>query len=99
MHHFALVVALLTLNDILRADSALRKIDVSCFQSDQRSAISFSSTELCRRTLLLVDSEDDDDLVPAHTDELLDRSDTSPRELGEQNHSFDVVIFKLLGGG
>ena len=52
-----------------------------------------------RRTLLLVDSKHDDDLIPAHTDELLDRSDTSPRELGEQNHSFDVVIFKLLGGG
>ena len=48
------------------------------------------------RTLLLVYPEDDNDLVPAHTDELLDRSDTSPRELGKENHALDVVIFKLL---
>ena len=53
----------------------------------------------CGRTLLLVYPQNDNDLILAYTDELLDRSDTSPRELGEQNHSFDVVIFKLLGGG
>ena len=52
-----------------------------------------------KRTLLLVYTEDDDDFVPADTDEFLDRSDTSPRELREQDHSLDVVVFKLLVGG
>ena len=52
---------------------------------------------ILERTLLLVDTEDDDDLVPAHTDELLDRSDTSPRELRQKDHALCVVIFKLLG--
>ena len=52
-----------------------------------------------KRTLLLVHSEDDDDLVAPDTDEFLDRSDTSPRELREQDHSLDVVVFKLLVRG
>ena len=50
----------------------------------------------CGRTLLLVYPQNDNDLIPAYTDELLDRSDTSPRELREQDHSLNVVIFKLL---
>ena len=49
------------------------------------------------RTLLLVDTEDDDDFIAADTDELLDRSDTSPGELRQEDHSLDVVIFELLG--
>ena len=52
-----------------------------------------------KRTLLLVYTEDDDDFVPADTDEFLDRSDTSPRELREQDHPLDVVVFKLLVRG
>ena len=51
------------------------------------------------RTLLLVYTEDDDDFVPADTNEFLDRSDTSPRELREQDHPLDVVVFKLLVSG
>ena len=49
------------------------------------------------RTLFLVHTEDDDDFIAADTDELLDRSDTSPRKLREQDHTLDVVIFELLG--
>ena len=50
----------------------------------------------CGRTLLLVYPQNDNDLIPADTDELLDRSDTSPRELGEEDHALDVVVFELL---
>ena len=46
-------------------------------------------------TLFLVYTEDDDDLIAAHTDELLDRSDTSPRELGQENHSLDSIVLEL----
>ena len=48
-----------------------------------------------KRTLLLVYTEDDDDLIAAHTDELLYRSDTSPGELGQKNHSLDAIILQL----
>lgn len=47
------------------------------------------------RTLLLVDTEDDDDLVPADPDELLDAPDAAARELREQNHALDIVILEL----
>ena len=50
-------------------------------------------------TFLFVHTKDDDDFVPAYTDEFLDRSDTSPRELREQGHALDVVIFRLLVRG
>ena len=47
------------------------------------------------RTLLLVDTEDDDDFIAADTDELLDRSDTSPRELGQEDHALNVIVLQL----
>ena len=48
-----------------------------------------------RRTLLLVDTEDDDDFVAADADEFLDGADAPPRELGEQDHALDVVVLEL----
>lgn len=48
------------------------------------------------RTLLLVHTEDDNYFVAADTDELLDRSDTSPGELGKEDHALNVVILELL---
>lgn len=41
--------------------------------------------------LVLVDTQHDDHLVTADTDELLDGADTSTRQLGEQDHTVDVV--------
>ena len=49
----------------------------------------------CGRTLLLVYPQYHHDLVPAYSDKLLDRPDTSPRKLGEQDHSLDIVILEL----
>ena len=42
-------------------------------------------------TFLFVHTEDDDDFVPADTDELLDTSDTSSRKFGKEDHAVDVV--------
>ena len=44
--------------------------------------------------LLLVDSQDDDNLVPADADQLLDTSDASSRQLAEQDHAVDVVVLE-----
>ena len=46
--------------------------------------------------LLLVDTEHDDDLVATDTDELLDTTNTSARQFGEQDHAVDVVILEEL---
>ena len=47
-------------------------------------------------TFFLVHAQDDDDLVPADSDQLLDRSDTTTGEFREQDHSFDVVVLELM---
>jgi hypothetical protein len=47
------------------------------------------------RTLLLVHTQHDNDLVTTDTDKLLDRPDASSRELGEQDHTLDVVVLEL----
>ena len=46
-------------------------------------------------TFLFVHTEDDDDFVPAYTDEFLDRSNTSTREFREEDHSLNVIVFQL----
>jgi hypothetical protein len=46
-------------------------------------------------TLLLVHTEHDDNLIPPNANELLNRPDSSPRKLREQDHSFNVVILEL----
>ena len=48
-----------------------------------------------RPTFLLVYTHHHDDFIPAHPDELLDGSDTSPREFREEDHPFDIVVFQL----
>lgn len=47
------------------------------------------------RTFFAVHTEYDDDFVSAHTNKFLDGAYASSRELGEQDHAFDVVVFKL----
>lgn len=42
-------------------------------------------------TLVLVHTQHDHDFVAANTDKLLDRTDTSSRQFGEQDHAVDVV--------
>jgi hypothetical protein len=47
------------------------------------------------RTFFLVDTENDDDLVPADPDEFLDRPDAASGEFGEEDHALDVIVFEL----
>ena len=47
-------------------------------------------------TLLLVDSQDNNDLIATDSDQLLDRSDTSSGKLREQDHSVDIVVLQKL---
>lgn len=56
----------------------------------------FSVFDLGFLTLLLVDTEHNNDLVASNTDELLDGTDTSPRKFGKQDHSVDVVVLEQL---
>ena len=49
-----------------------------------------------QRTLLLVHTEDNHDLVAPDADELLDTPDTTARELGEEDHAVDVVVLEEL---
>ena len=46
-------------------------------------------------TLLLVHTKHYHNLIPSHTNKFLNRTNTSSGQLGEQNHSLDVVIFEL----
>lgn len=50
-------------------------------------------------TFLLVNSEDNDDLIAPNSDELLDTSDTSSGQFGEEDHAIDVVVFEELHVG
>lgn len=47
-------------------------------------------------TLLLVDSQHNDDLVSSDTDEFLNGSDTSSGQFAEQDHAVDVIVFEQL---
>ena len=47
-------------------------------------------------TLLLVDSQNNDNLISSDADQLLDTSDTSSGQFAEQDHAVDVVVFKQL---
>lgn len=47
-------------------------------------------------TLLLVDTEDNDNLVTSDTNELLDTANTSAGKFGQQDHSVDVIVFEKL---
>jgi hypothetical protein len=49
--------------------------------------------------LLLVDTQHYHNLVAAHTNELLDGTDTSAGKFGEQNHAVDVVVLQQLDVG
>jgi hypothetical protein len=48
------------------------------------------------RTFLLVHTQHNDNLVTPNADELLDTTDTTSREFGEQDHAIDVVVFEEL---
>lgn len=47
-------------------------------------------------TLLLVDSQYDDDLVSSDTDKFLDGTNTSSGKFAEQDHAVDVVVLEQL---
>lgn len=47
-------------------------------------------------TLLFIDTQHDDYLIAPNTDKLLNATNTSSREFGEQNHAVDVVVFEQL---
>lgn len=99
MYHLALVVTLLTLDDILGGDTTLREIDVTCSQKPSSAPLNTYQPRRearARHTLLLVDTEDDHDLVAPHADELLDTADTSSGQLGEENHAVDVIVLEEL---
>jgi hypothetical protein len=49
-----------------------------------------------RRTLLFVDSENDDDLVAPNANKLLDGADAAAGELGEEDHALDAVVLEQL---
>jgi hypothetical protein len=49
--------------------------------------------------LLFVHAQNDNDFVATHADELLDRTNTSPGQLGKQDHAIDVVVFEELNVG
>lgn len=46
-------------------------------------------------TFFFIHTKNDNDFVPSYSDEFLNRSDTSSRELREQDHSLDVIILQL----
>lgn len=50
-------------------------------------------------TLLLVDAENDDDLVAANTNQLLDGTNTASGKLREEDHAVDVVVLQKLDIG
>ena len=45
-------------------------------------------------TFLLVYSQYNNNLVPANANEFVDASDSSPLQLAQEDHPFDVVVFK-----
>lgn len=50
-------------------------------------------------TFLFINPQHDNNLVPSNTDKLLDGPDTSPGQLGEQDHAVDVVVLEELDVG
>lgn len=44
--------------------------------------------------LLLVDTEDHDGLLAPDLDEAADAADSTTRELGEEDHALDIVVFE-----
>lgn len=45
-------------------------------------------------TFILIYSQYDDNFITTNTNQLVDRSNSSARQLAQQNHAFDVVIFQ-----
>lgn len=72
-----------------------RRFDRSIYPAIQLASLATRSTDYCP-TLLLVDTEYDDDLVAADSDKLLNTSDTSSRKLGKENHAVDIVVLEEL---
>lgn len=97
VNRLALVVSLFTLDNIFGGDTTLRQIDVSCI--NRESAIWTSNELNINHTLLLVDTQNNNNLVAANTDQLLNTANTSSRKFGKQNHAVDVVVFQQLDVG
>lgn len=50
----------------------------------------------CQRTLVLINTHDNNDLVPAHADELLDRPDTAAGQLRKHDHALGIVVLEQI---
>lgn len=50
-------------------------------------------------TFFFVYSDDDHTLVAAYADELVDRADTSTRQLAQEDHALDVVVLQQADVG
>lgn len=59
----------------------------------------FMSLRPSTLTFLFVNSDDDDALVAADADELVDGADTSPRQLAQEDHALDVVVLQEANVG
>ena len=86
MDCLCLVEPFLAFDDVLGGDSPLGKIDVAYL----------SGRHLVGRTFLLIDPQYDDHFVAPDSDELVDTPDPPSRQLAEQNHSLDIVVFQQL---
>lgn len=96
VHRLALVVPFLALDHILGGNTTLGKIDVTYAEPMSQSLGVPLSSYWCCRTLLLIDTEDDDNLVSPDANQLLNTTDTSPRQFGKQDHSVNVVVLEQL---
>lgn len=56
--------------------------------------MALGSSNICSRTLFLIDSENNNNLISPDSDQLLDTSDTTSGQLGQENHAIDVVVFE-----
>jgi hypothetical protein len=93
MHSLGFVIPLVGLDNILRRHSPLRKINVTCMSASP------PSSKKAMFTLLLVDTQYDDDFVASDSDEFVDTSDPPSGEFGEEDHAFDVVVLEEFDVG
>lgn len=64
-----------------------------------KTSVVFISLRPPTLTFLLVDSDDDDALVAADADELVDGADTSAGQLAQEDHALDVVVLQQADVG
>lgn len=91
---FDLLVLLAALDDVLRRDTALREIDVSCSTAIITPPLRRRSRR--RRTFVFINTDDHNDFVVPNPNQLLHAPDPTPRQLAEQDHAVDVIVLEQL---